>query len=524
MSNNFVRKIHCLNFKGFRNRKIEGLNNGLNIFIGDNETGKSSILLAIDLVLGANAARIESIGLDKLLNLDAVHEFLAREDRSFQNLPIMEIDLYLNEQGRSELEGYQNIDDQNDYGIYLRCRPRDELQDQIVELISTENPAFPYEYYMVEIKGFGGETVSVYKKPLSYLMIDNTKISNDRASNSYIKGLFGANTTETERYQLKYGYRQAKDSFSRDKLSSLNNSLDDEIEFLIRNNSKANLETDITISHKGIDIENLGMGRQCFIRTEFALSKKSNIDVILLEEPENHLSHTNMNKLISSIQEASQSQIFIATHSSLVCSRLDLRHAIFFGSQDQPPIKLDKLPTETAEFFMKAPNNAILEFVLSERSLLVEGDAEFMLMEEFHETITGKNLHESKLNVISIGGISFPRYLDIAKILGNKVAVITDNDKDPQSKCIERYSSYSPCNNIQIFFDGDIDRYTFEICIYLDNTSICNELFGAARRSLSVQQYMLNNKADAAFRLISAKSSALKVPEYIRNAIVWLSE
>lgn len=74
MSENYTKKIHCLNFKGFRNRKIEGLKNNINILIGDNDTGKSTILLAIDLVLSANPNKVETIGLDRLLNQQAVEE------------------------------------------------------------------------------------------------------------------------------------------------------------------------------------------------------------------------------------------------------------------------------------------------------------------------------------------------------------------------------------------------------------------------------------------------------------------
>ncbi len=47
MPENYIEKIHCLNFKGFQNRKIEGLQKGVNILIGDNDTGKSTILLRL---------------------------------------------------------------------------------------------------------------------------------------------------------------------------------------------------------------------------------------------------------------------------------------------------------------------------------------------------------------------------------------------------------------------------------------------------------------------------------------------
>ena len=74
--------------------------------------------------------------------------------------------------------------------------------------------------------------------------------------------------------------------------------------FAIRTNSRSNLETDLTIVENDIDIENKGKGRQCFIKTQFALQKSKNpIEVVLLEEPENHLSHINLVKLISYIEK-----------------------------------------------------------------------------------------------------------------------------------------------------------------------------------------------------------------------------
>ena len=483
MPKDHIKAIHCRNFRGFKQRKIEGLDPGLNIFIGDNDTGKSSILLAIELVLGANPGRVEAIGLDKLLNQGVVDEFLAKSDRTFADLPEMQIDLYLNGEGREEFDGQHNIARVEAHGLYLRCRPREELIKEINEIVSKNDIAFPYEYYMVEIKGFSGETITPYRKPLACLAIDNTKISSELASRAYIKTIYHANTSDTEKHSLKYAYREAKDLYAKNNFSIINARMEGDYGFSVRNNVKANLETDLTICRSGVDIDNLGMGQQCFIRTEFALAKRTNIDIVLLEEPENHLSHPNMKRLINVIKDASQSQVFVATHSSLVCSRLDLRHAILFGPIDRDPIKLDALPPSTAEFFMKAPDSSVLEFALSDRAVLVEGDAEYILMEAFFTAETGNGLSGSGISVISIGGISFPRYLDIAKLLGKKVAVITDNDGDPESTCVNRYSVFEGSDNIKVFYDSDKDRRTFEVCVYRDNQVLCDGLFSEGRRA-----------------------------------------
>lgn len=60
-----IKKIKLHNFKRFQNFSVE-LDNKINLFIGDNELGKSSILSAIDIVLSGSRTKVETIGLDSL--------------------------------------------------------------------------------------------------------------------------------------------------------------------------------------------------------------------------------------------------------------------------------------------------------------------------------------------------------------------------------------------------------------------------------------------------------------------------
>lgn len=80
-----ISKIRLWNYKRFKDYTIES-NERINILIGDNEAGKSSVLEAIDLVISGNIRKVESIGLDKLINVDAVHEFNIGT-RTIENLP-----------------------------------------------------------------------------------------------------------------------------------------------------------------------------------------------------------------------------------------------------------------------------------------------------------------------------------------------------------------------------------------------------------------------------------------------------
>ena len=173
---------------------------------------------------------------------------------------------------------------------------------------------------------------------------------------------------------------------------------------------------------------------------------------------------------------------------------------------------------------MKAPDNNGLQFVLSKKVILVEGDAEFILFEELYaKHAKGSTLAEDGVHVISVGGTSFKRYLELARLLGVRVAVVRDNDKHWQKNCVDNYAEFR-MDNARVFADPDDARSTFEVCLYEDNKALCDRLFGTSRKSLSVLDYMLANKADVAFELLDKGASELRAPKYIQDAIAWIRQ
>jgi len=55
----YIQKVKIKNFKKFKEFEIE-LSNSTNLIIGDNESGKSTILSAIDLVLSASKNKTQN--------------------------------------------------------------------------------------------------------------------------------------------------------------------------------------------------------------------------------------------------------------------------------------------------------------------------------------------------------------------------------------------------------------------------------------------------------------------------------
>lgn len=80
---------------------------GKNILIGDNETGKRSVLLVLDLAPSASRSRVENIGYEALLNQGAVQNFLAGPAR-LDLLPEVIVDVFLEERHQG-FYGTQNV-------------------------------------------------------------------------------------------------------------------------------------------------------------------------------------------------------------------------------------------------------------------------------------------------------------------------------------------------------------------------------------------------------------------------------
>ena len=75
----------------------------------------------------------------------------------------------------------------------------------------------------------------------------------------------------------------------------------------------------------------VGKGTQAAIKIELSLTsgKADKSSIILIEEPENHLTYSKMNKLISEITKLNnEKQIFITTHSSFVANKLNIKNLI----------------------------------------------------------------------------------------------------------------------------------------------------------------------------------------------------
>ena len=75
---------------------------------------------------------------------------------------------------------------------------------------------------------------------------------------------------------------------------------------------------------------------------------------------------------------------------------------------------------------------------------------------------------ENGRDVITVRGLSFKRFLEIAKILKKETYVITDNDGDVE-QLQKKYEDYKEDDFIHICYDDDINYKTLEPQIVKNN-------------------------------------------------------
>lgn len=516
--------IHGLKrFKDF-NMKF---NDKFNIIVGENESGKSTILDAIDIVLMHKYKNFDKYIIKDILNKDLIREF--ESNPRIDTLPYITIELELELENIPKMAMFygtnHKLEERGEkFGICFKCSVP---QENIPELLPSINSGkIPYDYYQMSWNTFQGSGYNNIQKPLNFVLINNDNIDSNNSYNYYNRTIFNSNHNENERLKIKSDFREKiNDVFEKLEINELPNN-----KRLGINERKVIFENIITIFDDDIPIENKGSGRENIIKTQIALDKTaSKVDVIAIEEPENHLSHNNLLKMIESIRGQNEKQLIITTHNSMIANSLNLSNVIWIRNEEACALR--EIAKEDADFFLKSTSNNMLHFILSDKVILVEGPTEFMMIPYIYNKIYGETIEKSGIVVIDCGGVTYKRYIDIARKTNKKVAVLTDNDEnDNNINFMTNFNSKE--EQINIFMDSSKENWTWEACLYNLNSKLFEERIKVKedaeylfhkRNYGKVLGKMLNNKVDVAYDMIN-DNLEFEVPQYIKDALEWIRE
>ena len=540
-----IEKINIENYKCYYGKFTLELNSGVNILVGNNEAGKSTILEAINLALTGvlNGRYLKNELSQYLFNHQTVSEYIksiSDDEVDTQAPPSICIEIFFEGSDLPRFEGNGNSERTNACGVSMKIEFDPEYQNEYEELIEVGGlKSIPIEYYRISWKSFARESITSRSIPMKSVLIDSSSSRYKNGSDVYISRIIHADLEDSDKAAISQEYRKMKEMFGEadsvkainEKIKSKSKITDKDLSISVDLATHNSWETTLMTYLDEIPFHHIGKGEQCIIKTNLALGHKKSqeANLILLEEPESHLSHTKLNQLIRSIEdECEEKQIIISTHNSFVANKLGIENLILLNERQSS--KLTELPADDLIFFKKLPGYQTLRLLLCRKAVLVEGDSDELIFQKAYMDINeGRLPIEDGIDVISVG-MTFKRFLEIAERIGQPVAVITDNDGDYEKKIQNKYEDFKDIECIKICADNRNELKTLEpqfveankddlselcITIEIDNNDYDTEE--------KISKYMIGNKTKWALCVFESDNK-LNYPNYIVDAVKWCNE
>ncbi|OBR66497.1 hypothetical protein A7K91_03365 [Paenibacillus oryzae] len=423
------------------------LNKGLNVLIGENDAGKSTVIDAIKFVLLTQSREYSRLEKEDFnydsneLKIECIFKgFTVNQAKDFLEWITIDSDkkysLRVFLTAKKDIKGKILIDDvhagSDSEGQILYSKARDLLRTIYLKpLRDAEN----------ELAAKRNSRLSqiLYSHPEFSLGEDHRLVEIISEANEKIKNYFDYDELTSDERKILKSINMYLSRFSDNK-----NSLRSNIEIAAVNLKMILEKIDLLlVSTKS----GLGSLNQLYIAAELLLlqiEKTEGINLALIEEIEAHLHPQAQIRVIDYLQELSEGstspmQILLTTHSVTLASVIKLNNLILFTegkafSLAEGSTKLHKGDHKFLERFLDS-TKANLFF--AKGVIIVEGDAENLLLPTFADKL-GKSFAKNGVSVVNVGSTALLRYSKIfarqlEPMMQLPIAIVTDCD-DPVSK------------------------------------------------------------------------------------------
>lgn len=537
-----INKIVVRNYKLLKNDVIP-LNPDVNIFIGDNDSGKSTILEALCIL---TTGKLNGYAFERQLKANMFTSTVRTEyiqkiqngERIFP--PEIIFEAYFD--GDPIYKGSNNtLSEQEAIGINITvhlAEKNTELYKQMVK--NGDIRDIPIELYTVDYHYFNGDsfTFTYRYSPFKSVFIDTTRKDYGGLVDHFVSDSISDTLTADQIRDLSIAYGVSRRSFhDNETVKQLNEAVRQkavikgrDVSLDLREDDSEAWKRQMSIVVDAIPFEYVGFGTQNTIKIELALrNADEQADIVLMEEPENNLSFSNMAVLVDHITESKGKQVFISTHSSYIANKLSLSNVILVRAGVVSPYSA--LPDDTKKYFVKLPGYDTLRFILATKVVLVEGPTDDLIIQRAYFDRHGKLPSEDGIDIIAVDSLAFKRYLDIAVLIEKPVVIVTDNDGSIVEKINGKYADYQK-SIFTYYYEQDEKLHTIEpsvLAVNLDQDGQPTERFKKAisangsmmkRDKQGVLNFMSApaNKSEWAYRVFEAEEK-INYPEYIANVV-----
>lgn len=425
---------------------LVSFNKGINVLIGENDSGKTAILDAIKLVLkthayewirvededfynNSNKLRIEIIFKDlKIEEAKNFTEWLGWEEIEGKNTPILRL-IYEVEKRSDRIQPSEVKAGMDETGYPLNAEAREylkttylkALRDANNELVAKKNSRLSQILKGHELfKNNNGDAHEF----VSWFTEVNDKIRNWFKSEDVVDG------EKSNKEQIKDVVDKFLQSFIKSGINSELKLSDPEIKAILE---KISLEIEGS--------KNLGLGtmNRLYMAAELLHLKKEwdGLKLCLVEELEAHLHPQAQMKVVETLQDDKDVQFILTTHSSNLASKVDINDIIICKDNAVYPLRESdtKLEKNNYNYLKRFLDVTKSNLFFAKGVIIVEGWSEEILIPTIAERL-GYNLTKHEVSIVNVGSTA---YLHFAKIFLRKdnskmnipVSVVTDLDVKP---------------------------------------------------------------------------------------------
>jgi len=530
-----ISKIRIRGYRIYRDFTLKP-NPKFNLLVGGNDVGKSTLLEAIALALNGRLGS-RSV-LDELnpywFNAPLVKSFLADYAAGKRPaLPEICIEVFLAD--RVELQalcGAVNSDVPTNAcpGVCLRVFPNPEYGPELDEWMKTPSSLLPVEYYTYEWRSFADQTLLKRPRQLSVAMIDSRTVRSATGVDYHLRQILGGHLEASEKAAISLAFRKVKADMTAGPLAGVNKRLG-ELEASLHNQpmalamdqtARTSWEESVSPHVDDVPFSMAGQGQQASIKISLAMKRHSEqASIVMIEEPENHLSHTSLSTLLSRIESLAgeQQQLFISTHSTYVLNRLGLDQLLLINRGVASSIT--QLSKETVSYFQRLPGYDTLRMVLADKVVLVEGPSDEIVFERFFKDKHGKTPMACGIDVLSMRGLALGRCLELCAAIDKKVAVLRDNDGIDPADLREGVKQWLVPDKRELFIGAVSSGTTLEPQLESHNGAVLlREVLGLTPAA-DLQTWMHREKTEGALRIASSDKT-LTPPAYMAEAVKFI--
>lgn len=510
----YISDISIRNFRIFKEFKIT-LNKGMNVLVGENNSGKTALIDAIRYTLDTNSAEWIKIKADDFHNnsdnlsisikFDDVDEFAYKfvEHLTFEengknclyvNLFCQKTDFEKNGQLyiRTEIKSGKNAEGpiiEREIRDFLSTTYLKPLRDAETELSSGKGSRL--SQVLLGCKEFKNTN---NKDNIKKLITEIVKANNAVINNECISGI---KRSISDKYIKELIFKNLPSDTVIDILDSKNfedMTASEQRKFLKDIFEKLSIHYDKCNGKQGLGFNNI-----LFMATELLLleqDRSQNLPILLIEEPEAHIHPQLQMKLLNFIknmgeQPANSIQSIISTHSPNLASKAKLEQIFIMNNGKAYSLRNDETLLDKKDyiFLEKFLDVTKANLFFAKGLIFVEGDAEEILLPTI-ASLLGKNLEDYGISIINIKSTAFHRY---AKIFQRK------NEQEQM--------------NIKVACLRDLDLWPKEA-----------ETYGIKTKNDKNKQYWLNDDKNEREKQILEKQNKLKKEIEKQNVKVFISD